>query len=56
MEITSNRMNEKHYSTSMVIKSNILNKYKTTYCIGIKTDKRYLRLEGPLVEIDYYQI
>ena len=55
MEISSNKMSKKHYSTSMVLNSNRLNKYKTTSCTGMQTDEKYLRLESELVGLDYYQ-
>ena len=55
MEITSNKISEKHHSSSLVLNSNRLNKYKTTSSTGIKTEEQYLRLENELVELDYYQ-
>ena len=55
MEITSNKISEKHHSTSLVLNSYRLNKYKTTSFTGIKTEEQYLRLESELVELDYHQ-
>ena len=44
IEITSNKISEKHHTTSLVFNSNRLNKYKTTSSTRIKTEEQYLKL------------
>ena len=53
MEITSNKMNDKHYGTSMVLNFDKLNKYKTTSPTDIVTLNQYVGLEIELVELNY---
>ena len=48
-------MNEKYYSSAMVLNSNRLNKFKTIYCTEIKTAEPYIITERQLGKMNYYK-
>ena len=54
IKITSNEINKKQYSITIVLNSNKLKKYKTTFCTTIKIVEQYLIIKGQLEKKDYH--